>query len=92
LPSVGEFPGLVNLEAALGGTNVLVGEAPEVKEYLGDLAWYCDPMSVDDIREKSLEAWERRDGGDLRELVLNRFTWRHTATALAERYREVLAA
>lgn len=89
LPSIGEFPGLVNLEAALGGANIVTGLAPEVREYLGDEVYYCDPTSIADIRRQVLVAWESPRRASLKKLVLARFTWRRTAFALAEEYRLV---
>jgi glycosyltransferase involved in cell wall biosynthesis len=89
LPSIGEFPGLVSLEAALAGAKVVVGAAPEVKEYFGSDAWYCDPRSETDIRSSVLDAWIGDRGIALRERVRTQFTWRRTAERLLEGYEAV---
>lgn len=90
LPSIGEFPGLVNLEAALGRATVVAGDAPEVREYLGELPIYCDPLSLKDIRSKVLAAWERPQNDSLRDLVLRRFTWAHTSAELVKQYESAM--
>jgi glycosyltransferase involved in cell wall biosynthesis len=92
LPSVGEFPGLVNLEAALGGANIVTGAAPEVREYLGDAVRYCDPTSVPDIRTQVLAALESPRQESLGPFVLDRFTWRRTAQILATEYELAMRA
>lgn len=91
LPSIGEFPGLTNLEAALGGANLVVGTAPEVKEYFGDAVTYCEPTSIADIRSAVLKAWKSPKQDGVRELVLREFTWRRTTQALVAEYRKVMA-
>jgi glycosyltransferase involved in cell wall biosynthesis len=91
LPSIGEFPGLVNLEAAIAGANVVSGWSPEVYEYLGDDAFYCDPRSVDSIRKAVFAAYDSPRQENLRARILNRFTWDHTAKAVLAIYESILA-
>jgi hypothetical protein len=75
LPSHIETPGLASLEAAMVGCLPVVGECAPVREYFGDTAVYCDPMSVDSIRSAIVEAANpdrpRPDGNALRQ----RFAW-----------------
>ena len=47
LPSWFETTGLVSLEAALSGCSVVSTSLGHAREYLDDLAWYCDPGPTD---------------------------------------------
>ncbi len=91
LPSWFETTGLVSLEAALCGCNVVTTERGYARDYFGALAWYCDPASPASIREAVRAAWETPVDPVLRAHVLDRFTWMHTARATLEAFREVLA-
>lgn len=91
LPSWFETTGLVSLEAALAGCSVVTTSRGHAREYLGDLAWYCDPGAPRSIEEAVRNAWEAPPLPALRQRVLDRFTWDHVAEATVAAYRSLLA-
>ncbi len=91
LPAMFETTGLVSLEAALSGCNVVTTEVGYAREYLGDLAWYCDPHDPKSIRSAIMAALAAKPSqSELRSHVLARYTWEHAATATATAYRDLL--
>lgn len=84
-----DIPGLVSLEAALAGCNIVSTDRGSPREYFGDLAFYCDP-SIDSIVKALKEAWHTPKSSILKEKVLNNFTWEHTAQATYQAYQRVL--
>ncbi|MCA9669715.1 MAG: glycosyltransferase, partial [Myxococcales bacterium] len=50
LPSWFELPGLVTLEAAWHGVNVVAGSWGTVAEYMGDNVFLCEPDDLDSVR------------------------------------------
>jgi glycosyltransferase involved in cell wall biosynthesis len=96
LPSWAETCGLVNLEAAMSGAAVVAGILGYETEYLADLAYYCDPASVESIREAVVRAWEEyprmaERRSELRLRIENQFTWQRSAAATHDAYCRVLA-
>jgi glycosyltransferase involved in cell wall biosynthesis len=91
LPSWHETVGLVSLEAALGGCNVVSTANSGAAEYLGDAAWYCDPRSVDSIREAVANAYAAPLRPQLGAAIAGRYTWRRAAEETLRGYEEVMA-
>jgi glycosyltransferase involved in cell wall biosynthesis len=75
-----ETPGLVNLEAGIGGCNLVVAECPPVREYLGDYAYYCNPESLESIRSAIIMAWEGQRNPELKAHILRNFSWEEVAS------------
>lgn len=90
LPSLWETVGLASLEAAVAGCNVVTTTECDVQEYLGEGVWYCDPMSVESIREAVTAALAAPLDGRLRDHLLGTFTWREAAKRTLETYELVL--
>jgi len=90
LPSFSECPGLASLEAGLAGANVVAVKAPTVFEHLGDEAFYCNPSSIDSIRDAVIRAYEAPLNGRLRERLLADFTWDAVAAKMLDVYEKVL--
>jgi glycosyltransferase involved in cell wall biosynthesis len=95
LPSWMETCGIVTLEAALANCNVVVSTAGYEVEYFRELAYYCDPADVGSIRSAVLTAYENyeRDAArrlQLKQRILQEFTWPKTAEATFRAYRQVL--
>jgi glycosyltransferase involved in cell wall biosynthesis len=90
VPAQFETTGLVSLEAALSGCNVVTTEVGYAREYLGDLAWYCDPHDSKSIRSAVVAALGADQQRELRSHVLAQYTWEHTAAATAAAYRDLL--
>ena len=91
LPSEGEFPGLVSLEAGLCGCGVVSGDAPEVREYFGDLIDYCDPFDVASIRASVQAALARKRTTELRDHINKNYTWNAVVDSLMQHYQALLA-
>jgi glycosyltransferase involved in cell wall biosynthesis len=92
LPSWFETTGLVSLEAALSGCSVVSTSLGHAREYLADLAWYCDPRQPATILDAVRRAWISPPTGELRQRILNRYTWDHVADATLAAYRSLFEA
>ena len=90
VPSWFETTGLVSLEAALSGCNIVTTERGYAREYLSDHAWYCDPSDSRSIREAVIAAWKSPPDTSLRTRILDNYTWDHTARATLEGYLQAL--
>ena len=86
LPSWFETPGLVNLEAAVMGCNVVVSAKGTTKSYFGDCAYYCDVMDSRSIREKLDKAYDEPYCIELRSKILSDYTWKAACQATLEGY------
>jgi glycosyltransferase involved in cell wall biosynthesis len=91
LPSWYETPGLSSLEAALAGTRVVSTDRGSAREYLGDLAHYCDPTSVPSIVAAIRASLAGPPSPALRQLVATRYTWEEAAKATLRGYETLLA-
>jgi len=91
LPSWFETTGLVSLEAALCGCNIVSTSRGHAREYLGDLAWYCDPSQPESILRAVQQAWHHGPVTKLADHVRKHFTWDHVAAATIQAYEEVLS-
>jgi len=90
LPSGFETTGLVSLEAALCGCNIVTTERGYTREYFQDMAWYCNPHDPRSIRRAIENAYHAPYKGELREHILNNYTWEHTAQATLQGYNRIL--
>lgn len=90
LPSWFETIGLVSLEAAVNGCNVVTTRRGYASDYLRDMAWYCDPGQKGSIRNAICAAYHAPFRMDLRQHILNRFTWNHAAEATVRAYNSVV--
>lgn len=91
LPSWFETTGLSSLEAAAMGCNIVVSDKGDVRDYFGDLAFYCDPGSPDSIREAIDQAANAPLRQALSDKVRKEFTWEVAAEKTAAAYRDVLS-
>lgn len=90
LPSWFETTGLSSLEAAAMGCNVVVTDKGDVREYFGDLAYYCDPSSPTSIAEAINKAFYEPVNPELRKLVVEKYTWERAAQQTLSVYKKVL--
>lgn len=81
-----ETPGLSSLEAAASGCQVLITEKGDTYEYFGDMAEYCDPASVESIRQGLIRAYERTPDRPAMASLRERCTWEAAAKATLEGY------
>ncbi len=85
LPSLRETPGLASLEAAAMGSAIVSTNVGSAREYFGDDAFYCDPLSANSMRSAALSAWKSGAPADLSELIRTEYDWSRAA-------KETLAA
>jgi glycosyltransferase involved in cell wall biosynthesis len=90
LPSWRETPGLVSLEAAAAGCRIVTTSIGSTRDYFGDLAWYCHPSDLKSIRQAVLAALAAPTPHELRQRVLNRYTWQRAAEATVTAYEAAL--
>lgn len=92
LPSWYETTGLVSLEAAALGCNIVSTDRGYARSYLGDDAWYCDPGRRESIGSAVDDAMRSPTDPSLRERVLTDFTWQRAAEATIRGYERALSA
>ena len=85
-----ENTGLVSLEAAMCGCNVVSTNRAPWREYFGDDAWVCDPASPADIRTAVESALATPFNRRLADRIQRQFTWPLAAQALTQAYASVL--
>jgi glycosyltransferase involved in cell wall biosynthesis len=90
LPSLIEGTGLVALEAALAGAQVVITRHGGPPDYFGDLAFYVEPHSEGSIRAALERALAQPADGRLRQRLSQQFTWEIAAEKLERVYRWVL--
>ena len=90
LPRWFETPGLVSLEAAVMGCNIVVSPKGTTKSYFGDYAYYCDVMDSKSIREQLDAAYKADYRADFRKKILNDYTWKAAAEATQKGYELAL--
>lgn len=89
LPSFGECPGIVSMEAGLAGATVVAGISPPVMDVLGNDAHYCDPRSIPDIRNTILRALQVPQTETLRERLSKDFVWSRIGHQIAGLYKSL---
>ena len=88
LPSWFELPGLVSLEAAWFGCNIVGADSGTLRDYLGDSAFYCNPGDPASIKTAVMAAYEAPKDLALRDLA-GEYTWERTARAVWKAYGEI---
>jgi glycosyltransferase involved in cell wall biosynthesis/Tfp pilus assembly protein PilF len=89
LPSWYELPGLVSLEAALQGCNLVVTDRGTTADYLDRYAYYCNPADERTIYAAVTAAMCTPQVSGLREHV-QQFTWERTIEETVSAYNEVI--
>ena len=92
LVSCYEPTGLSTLEAGLARCNLVCTENSPIREYVGDLGWYCDPCDVNSIRRAIEMANLAPRSNAAREHIRASFTWERTAKMTLAAYEELLSA
>jgi len=95
LPSYAEGAALVNLEAAILETPLVVSNRSSEFEYFGAYPIYCDPTDPKNIREAIFKALtsganEPERWKSLSSHVRNKYTWKNTAELTINAYNTVL--
>jgi glycosyltransferase involved in cell wall biosynthesis len=86
VPSWFETTGLVSLEAALSGCSIATTDRGYAGEYFDRFAWYLDPGKEGSILQAVRGAWDDPPSPELRERILDRYTWSHVARATLAAY------
>jgi glycosyltransferase involved in cell wall biosynthesis len=90
LPSWHEVASLSALEAGLAGCNMVITQRSSAPEYFKNFALYVNPASVKDIKEKILEAYAKPRTDELKQHILNNYTWEIVAKRTMEAYKLAL--
>jgi len=90
LPSWFETTGLSSLEAGAMGCNLVITGKGDTREYFEDLAFYCDPSSVESIFEAVNKAADRNTDTKLQQKIFSQYTWTNTARLTLQAYNEIL--
>ena len=85
-----ETPGLASMEAACAGCKIVTTDRGSTKEYFKDMAEYCDPFSLKSIERSLTAAFTRNYTSELRDLILEQYTWGKTAEDTMAAYKELL--
>lgn len=89
LPSWYELPGLVSLEAAAHGKNIVATRTGTSEDYLGDTAFYCLPWEEDSIQAAVMAAYYAPIKDGLVAMAQS-FTWEGAVQRTIEAYEQVL--
>lgn len=91
LPSTSEGVGMVALEAACYGCNVVVTNVGGPKEYYNGLAEIVDPYSIDSIGEGVMKALDNKENNSIiQQYVINHYNLSHCVDLLIESYKKLL--
>ena len=90
LPSWFETTGLVSLEAAIMGCNIVVTRKGDQSEYFDKYAYFCDPADTESIRNAVKQAFEGPKSNEFRDKILNKYTWKIAAEKTLEAYKTIL--
>jgi glycosyltransferase involved in cell wall biosynthesis len=86
-----ETPGLSSLEAGAMGCSLVITDKGDTRDYFGDDAFYCEPDSVESIREAVVRAYSAPENPALVQRVRENFNWQKTAERTLEGYQLALA-
>lgn len=86
-----ETPGLSSLEAGAMGCNLVITEKGDTRDYFGDYAFYCEPDSVESIREAIVRAYNGPVDPALSRRIREHYNWEKTAEKTLEGYQLALA-
>lgn len=85
-----ETTGLSNLEAGMMGCQLVVGDRGDVRDYLGEHAFYCEPGDLNSIKNAVDAAWNAKKNDVLPAKILSTFTWEKAAEATLKAYQTAL--
>lgn len=93
LPSWFEVTSLVDLEAAINGLNIVTTKYSYMYDYFGENAIYCDPKSLESIRESvklAINKSENTNNVVISNSKLQEYTWENVADILYNSYLNIL--
>ena len=89
LPSWYELPGLVSLEAAAHGKNIVVTRTGTTADYVGTQAFYCQPWDPDSINAAISAAFYAPVKEGLVEMTKS-YTWDNAVETTASAYTKII--
>lgn len=90
LPSIKEGVGIVALDAAHYGCEIVITNQGGPKEYFGDLSYQVDPYDIDNIGKSIILAMEGTNQPELSEWVNKHYSQPVIASCLAKAYHELI--
>ncbi|MCG2610366.1 glycosyltransferase family 4 protein [Flavobacterium sp. SM15] len=90
LPTWFETTGLVSLEAAYYGCNIVITKKGDQVEYFQDYAYYCEPDDITSIREAILKAYQAPFNEDFKEVIGTKYNWTETARQTYACYQSLM--
>lgn len=88
LPSYRETPGLVSLEAAVLGCNIVSTNIGSAEEYFKSMVSYCNPSDFNSIKNAIEIEWNKPNNNILKNHIINNFTWDIAAKNTLEIYKK----
>lgn len=85
-----ETTGLVSLEAAYLGCNLVITKKGDQYEYFSDMVTYCTPDDIDNIKEALNISFQKPFNKELQKKIKNEYTWEKTAEKTYQAYQVVL--
>lgn len=85
-----ETTGLVSLEAAYYGCNIVITKKGDQEEYFNNNAFYCDPSNIDSIRNSILKAYNAPFNENFKTHIKNNYNWNQTALQTKNCYLELI--
>lgn len=85
-----ETPGLSSLEAGIMHSNIVVTKKGDTEDYFKDMAFYCEPDSVESIRQAIEHAYNTPFIQSLAETIKQNYKWEDTARETLKGYQGVL--
>jgi len=87
-----ETTGLVSLEAAYCGCNIVTSRRGDQEEYFRHIAWFCEPGEPKSIRSAISEAYAaERNARHPQEFIEENYTWASAAKATLDGYNKALS-
>src|SRR4030095_5793821 len=90
LPSWFETTGLVSLEAAYYGCNLVITNKGDQEEYFEKNAFYCEPENTNSIKNAILKAYHAPLNDNFKKHIENHYNWNQTAEQTRQCYLRLL--
>ena len=85
-----ETPGLVSIEAAYAGCNIVVTDKGSVRDYFHDYAYYCEPDNLESIKEQVELALSKKFNKNFKNFIIDNYDWNNAAGQTIDAYKKVL--
>lgn len=90
LPTWLETPGISALEAGLAGCNISITDRGSTVEYFKDMAFYCDPSSIESIKNSINSAMNQKKSSHLSKHILENYSWKAIAEHTLNAYHKIV--